>query len=180
MEWFDNIRKKIGWLMLRNAIQTTQQPKKVPPIDSIESIGIVYDATSNESEKDVQNFASLLRENGKKVHLIGYVNSKQIPFGRKIHIQSEYFSNEHVNYFFLPVKSKIGRFLTSEFDVLIGMYIEQNISLLAISSYTKARYKISSSLGKYSKTFDMEIELNDQKNLLNLGNQIYHYLQSIS
>lgn len=179
MKFIQDIKTFFGKRRLNLQAMNIHKKNKLVSFDQMHEIGIVYDAANKQNEENVQRFAASLRELGKKVFLMGFVDEKILPHTKKIHIQSEFFWQEKLDVFNLPDKSKIGRFLNTHFDLLISVYFDDILPLHAMSVYTKADYKISAMHENGTRYFDAMIDTKNNKDIVNLTQQIYHYLNVI-
>lgn len=178
MKLLEQIKTRIGTGMLHATIKKTKA-KKFIPFEQVQEIGIVYDAESNQDELKILNYASHLRQQGKKVQLLGFINQKKVPHTKKIHISSEFFSREKLNAFNLPEVSKIGRFVDTPFDVLLGIFRTNTLPLNAVSVYSKARYKIGGNATHGIRYFDTIIDTGTDTDIEHLAYQMEHYMKVI-
>ncbi len=179
MKYIQNIKTFFGKRKLNFQAKNIHKKNNLISFDKVAEIGIVYDANNKNAEDSIQHFAASLREIGKKVFLMGFVDEKVLPFSKKMHIQSEYFWQEKLDGFNLPDKNKIGRFLSTKFDILMCLYFEDTLPLHAMSVYSKADYKISAMHIGGTMYFDAMIDTKNNKDLDNLSQQIFHYLNVI-
>ncbi len=180
MNVVEKIKNHFGRIYLHAEIKKQKKQNKLISFDSINEIGIVYNADNTSEEIIAHNFASHLRNEGKKVLLLGFVNQNKLPHNKKIHISSEFFCREKLNWFNLPEKNKIGRFLEIRFDLLLNLYHDNLLPLQAISVYSKAQYKMGGNIKDALKYFDFIIDTGNTKDINNLANQMEHYLKSAS
>jgi pimeloyl-ACP methyl ester carboxylesterase len=75
---FDNIKNFIGRIILSNQVSAKKNRHLFMPFDKAQEIGIVYNASESNNEQKIQQFASDLRNEGKKVYLLGFVNEKEL------------------------------------------------------------------------------------------------------
>jgi hypothetical protein len=172
-----NILLRIGRAFL-NTNKINKQ-RVIPDYNDMKRIGILYNADSNEHEMLVQQFANELRESGKKVLLMGFVNQKDLPHQKKPHISNEYFWKAHLNFIGLPITEKIGKFCNEPFDLLINMYFNDELPLQAMSLRSKALFKIGYNSALALPVNNMLIDTGNNKNPLTVGRQMIHYLQAI-
>ena len=149
------------------------------PFDKANEIGIIYNAENLQNEQKVQQFASDLRNEGKKVHLLGFINQKEMPNKRNQQISSELFLNTNLTFFNLPNPEKIGRFIDIKFDILFNVYNEETLALQGISVLSKAKYQLGAQMNLATKLFDLTIDTGRNKDLYFLAKQMEHYLKVI-
>jgi len=177
MRFINDLRTKVGRLLLgKSALNNTVA---VPSMESVINIGILYDASNNQSEEQVQRIASQLRHDGKKVFLMGFVNQKQLPHKKVFHLTSEYFWLQQLNFFNIPDADKIGKFLQQPFDLLINLYFDDILPLQALSAKSSAKYIIGSNSKLALQYNNAVIDCGSNKTLINLASQVVHYLNII-
>lgn len=181
MNWIEQLKTKIGRIILqRNLPKAKQQVHAIPHFSDLHEVGIIYNANSKENEEQINQIAHFLREQGKKVWMMGYVDSKTLPTNKKFHISSEYFWKEKLNFFNLPEPSKIGNFITHKFDLILNLYIESELPLQALSTYCQSGYSMGAQLPNGLSYNDSIIDIGSDKNIQNLAAQMVHYLKVIN
>ena len=180
MKLIEDIKNYIGRFLLGREISEKKLTRNFVSFSNVHHIGIVYNAEKKEDEILVNNYANQLRQEGKKVFLMGYVNMKQLPHSKKFLLQSEFFWKEKLNGFNLPIKGKIGRFLDLDFDLLINLYFEPSLPMQAIAAYSKAKYRIGANIIGGLDYIDGMIDIGEKKDLTFLIEQIDFYLKSIN
>ncbi len=179
MKIIENIKNTIGRYLLHKGIKKTTKKVEVPSFNNIHEIGIVYNATEKSNEDTILRFANYLREEGKKVFTLGYLDARTLPFNKKLHIQSEYFWKERLTPFNLPDPVKIGRFMDTHFDLLMNISFEDILSIQAISALSKAKYRMAAQIPHALSYNETLIDTGSNKDLKNLAMQMEHYLKSV-
>ncbi len=179
MQLLENIRNRIGTFLLHQHTNQKSPKRKFVSLNEARDIGIVYDATDINKEKTVHQYAERLRHEGKKVFLLGYADVKTLPANKKTSIQSEYFCKENLTLFNLPDKEKIGHFPEMNFDLLLNIYDKPHMPMLAISAYSKAKYRVGPGIPNGLLYFDGIIDTGKNKDLLFLIEQMDFYLKAI-
>ena len=98
MKFIQDIKTFFGKRRLNLQAVNIHKKNKLVSFDQMNEIGIVYDAANKQNEENVQRFAASLRDLGKKVFLMGFVDEKVLPHTKKIHIQSEFFWQEKLDW----------------------------------------------------------------------------------
>lgn len=179
MRFIENIKNRFGRYLLDK--NTRQKSHRIQPsFEQLHEIGIVYNANEKNNEEKINLFANYLREQGKKVFMLGYVNANTLPVSKKFHITSEYFWREKLTPFNLPDKIKIGRFLETPFDLLMNIYFEAELPLQAIGALTKAKYRIGAQIKDAVRFNDTIIDTAQNKDLQHLASQMVYYLKAVN
>ncbi len=179
MQFLENIKIKIGKYLLKSSLEKREPMNAVPNFDSIKEIAILYQADDTKKEAEVNKLAQHLREQGKKVLLMGFVNQKQLPENYKFQISQEYFWKESLSLFLLPQKEKVANFINKPFDLLINLYSEFSLPMVAVSAYSKAKNRIGAHFPESESYNDILID-GQFKNLFELGLQMEHYLKIVN
>jgi len=175
----ENIKNFFGKIILSNKIKLFNSKNKRPSFEKLFEIGIIYNADDKTNENKIQEFAAELRQEGKKVFLLGFINQKELPLKRTQNISSEFFWKEKLTFFNLPIKEKIGNFLDSNFDVLFNIYFEEENALIGASLLCKAKYKIGATVNQSTQLFDMTIDTGKNKDVYFLAKQMEFYLKTV-
>ena len=77
MQFIENTKKKIGKWVFQNELKTNKRLKEVCNLDVAKSVGILYDATSEEQIKQVKPFVDYFSTLKKDVKALGFVVNKQ-------------------------------------------------------------------------------------------------------
>ena len=166
MSYIQNFRLKINQFLFLRELKLNQRVKSVCNIDEAKSIGILYDATSEENINKIKPFVSYFFELRKDVKALGYVNDKKLSYCHTPKLQYDFFYQKDLNWFYKPQNYIIDNFVKRDYDILIN--------LCAI-----ARFKI----GMYEENFDiydLMIELKKEKSIQKLMDEIKHYINLIN
>ncbi len=180
MNWINQIRTRIGRYMLKSAHKNGRSSNAIPHFDQIHEIGLIYFAGNKTNEENINRIAHYLREQGKKVWMMGYVDAPTLPHTKKFHISSEYFWKEKLTPFNLPDTTKIGNFLSHRFDLIMNLYFENELPLQAISTYAKSAYAMGAQMPEGLSYNDSIIDTGLNHDLQNLATQMIHYLKVIN
>ncbi|MCG9880299.1 MAG: hypothetical protein MH472_06845 [Bacteroidia bacterium] len=180
MSWIDNIKNKIGSWLLNRQVKQKKGMLEIPSFTNVHEIGIIYNATESMQEEHINGIAHFLREQGKKVHTIGFVNAKTLPHNRKFHISSTYFWREQLNAFNIPQEEKVGLFMQHKFDLVLNLYFEPIFPLQAMSTLCKAKFKMGPQIPGSLAFNDSVIDMGSDQNAKSLASQIIHYLNVIN
>lgn len=166
------IKRNLYEFLLRRKISKSNAEREVVQLSEAHQIGILYDASQPENTITVSKFSELLKQQGKEVFLLGFVNEQRSDFSDKPSL----FNKKEINWMQQPISEKVQRFIKTDFDILINAWIGEQLTLEYIAALSKARYRV----GEYSskKTFcnEMMIDVHSREELSYLVDQIAHYL----
>ena len=180
MKLIEDFKNYIGRWQLEREIKGKRIKRKRLPFDQMNHIGIVYNANSKENEFFVTEYANRLRSEGKKVFMMGFVDSKHLPSDRKFVLNSEFFWKEKLNGVNLPIKGAVGQFLQIEFDGLLNLYHEPLLPMQALAAYSKARYRVGPHIEGGLDYYDFMLDTGNRPHLTFLIEQIDFYLRNIN
>lgn len=179
MSFIENLKTKIGKYRLMSSLAKRNPMRHIPAFHEIQEIAIIYQADQKSEDQLINQFAQHLREQGKKVMLLGFVNQKQLSHQYKFHITQEYIWKESLDFFNLPNTSKIHGFIQQPFDLLMNLHPDFCLPLAAISSYSKAKTRIGIHYPG-AESFN-EILIDGKFNsLFDAGLQMEHYLKIVN
>jgi hypothetical protein len=145
MRWISRLRQKLHTQILHKKLEGKKELPILLP-HKAKTVALIYEATSVDNRKVIEQFAEKLRQMGKKVTLMGFYNLKEKPnaYGR-------FFSKKEVNWKGIPQSNEVNTFLNETFDLMYALYIGENLPLGYVSALCNARYKI----GAYNPNFEI-------------------------
>ena len=91
MQFIENTKKKIGKWFFQKELKTNKRSKEVCNLDDAKSVGIMYDATTEEQIKQVKPFVDYFSNLKKDVKALGFVNSKELSYCHIPKLQYDFF-----------------------------------------------------------------------------------------
>jgi hypothetical protein len=182
MSIFKNIKQFIANRALKLELQDVQKDKKPNKFkfDKAKTVGILFDATNAEDYEIVKRYVVYLREHQKRIKVIGYFSTKQIPTLTYSKLEYDFFSVKELNWLGKPTSPVIQNFINEEYDLLIDLNIHDHFALKYISALSKAAFKV----GKYDEnnieTFDMMIDADNTKTVKYFLRQIDTYITMLN
>jgi len=134
-------------------------------IDSAGSIGIIYCGDNPDDVELMKNYVQTLRNLGKQVKSLGFINVKELPLGLNGSMMHQYYALKELNWYFKPSSQFIDNFVSDEFDILMDFGIPLQLPITYISSMSKAKCKVGRYLEKYVDLYDVMIEADTTKSL---------------
>ena len=179
MQFIEDFKQKVGKWVFQRELKTNKRTKEVCNLDNAQSIGILYDATSEEQIKMVKPFVSYFFDLKKDVKALGYVNSKQLSFHHTPKLQYDFFYQKDLNWFYKPQNYIIDNFVKKEYDILINLCDSSIIPIKYLVASSIAHFKIGVHEENY-EIYDLMISLKDDKSMEKLMHEIKHYINLIN
>jgi len=135
---------------------------KLRELSNVKTVGIVFDASSEELYKRsahlVRHFSSMKKE----VKSIAITNTDEIPAYADNTLSFNYIVKKDVNWYGFPKNKYIVDFVNQEFDILINLDFDQDPSLSFIVNSSMANLKIG--LNNDSEELELDFMLEGIKN----------------
>ena len=179
MQFIEDFKQKVGKWVFQRELKTNKRTKEVCNLDNAQSIGILYDATSEEQIKMVKPFVSYFFDLKKDVKALGYVNSKQLSFHHTPKLQYDFFYQKDLNWYYKPQNYIIDNFVKKEYDILINLCDSSIIPIKYLVASSIAHFKIGIHEENY-EIYDLMISLKDDKSMEKLMHEIRHYINLIN
>ena len=179
MQFIEDFKQKVGKWVFQRELKTNKRTKEVCNLEDANSIGILYDATSEEQLKMVKPFVSYFFDLKKDVKALGYVNSKQLSFHHTPKLQYDFFYQKDLNWYYKPQNYIIDNFVKKEYDILINLCDSSIIPIKYLVASSIAHFKIGIHEENY-EIYDLMISLKDDKSMEKLMHEIKHYINLIN
>ena len=179
MQFIEDFKQKVGKWVFQRELKINKRSKAVCNLEDANSIGILYDATSEEQIKMVKPFVSYFFDLKKDVKALGYVNSKQLSFHHTPKLQYDFFYQKDLNWYYKPQNYIIDNFVKKEYDILINLCDSSIIPIKYLVASSIAHFKIGIHEENY-EIYDLMISLKDDKSMQKLMHEIKHYINLIN
>ena len=179
MQFIEDFKQKVGKWVFQRELKTNKRTKEVCNLDNAQSIGILYDATSEEQIKIIKPFVSYFFDLKKDVKALGYVNSKQLSFHHTPKLQYDFFYQKDLNWYYKPQNYIIDNFVKKEYDILINLCDSSIIPIKYLLASSIAHFKIGIHEENY-EIYDLMISLKEDKSMEKLMHEIKHYINLIN
>lgn len=139
---FDNIKR----YFLRKRINA-KKPDKMREISSLAhagSVGMLCEITDEDSYKAIFKIFTQLQQNGRMVHLIGYIDEKFVPFYCLQQLSADYFCQKQLNWCGEPNMIQVTDFINRDFDILLDFNYRYHAPIEAILTTSHAKFTIGS------------------------------------
>ena len=169
---------KVGHWAFKRDLKKNQRFKSVCNLENARSIGILYDATSEQNIQNIQPFVSYFFELKKDVKALGFVNSKELSYCHTPKLQYDFFYQKDLNWYYKPQNYIIKNFVEKDYDILINLCDSNCIPVKYLAGISQAKFKV----GKYEEDIDLyDMMIDVKENTLSaLIKEIHHYLTVIN
>lgn len=165
------IIEKYARKKLRRKEAASKRIPAIPNLDNLKKVGVIWQP----EEKDAYHY------------LHNYFNKKQVIFRSlcvletpvEMMVDATALTPKELNWLKFPKSGIIDGFTNMNFDVLLNIALEQNITLDYITLHTQAKFKIGWSPDE-KNYFDLNINISQNKNALYLAEQQIFYLGQLN
>jgi len=180
VNFIENIRQSIGSFFFRRDLAKVSRTKQLVNMKDIKTIGIVYDASEEETYAIVSNFVRTFQEDQKIVRTLGFVNFRSLPHYCFPKLSYDYFTKRDLNIYYKPVNAKVNEFVKEEFDVVIDLCMKDCFPIRYVAGLSIAKLKIGLYGEKYSGIYDFMLNVDNTISLTDFIKEITHYLNIIN
>ncbi|MBL4654253.1 MAG: hypothetical protein JKY33_00335 [Bacteroidia bacterium] len=180
MSLFNGIKKSIGSSLCKANAESSKVVRIAVNFDDAKRVGIIYDATDSERFEIVKEYAKEIRESGKEVKALGFVNDKQTGRHQLPTIDLDFFTLKDLNWYLKPSGHTIRNFINGDHDILICLDMEGCLPLQFIAGSSKAKYRVGKYDPKNQSYYDLMIDLQKNENLSYFIEQVNHYINLIN
>jgi len=181
MELLENIRLKIGNIILKNKLAHSKRKVRYSNMNQVKNIGIVWDASKTEEFASLSKFYKKMHESNIDVKILGYFSGKNLPNQYTAIRFLTCIRKNELNTFYHPVSSETSTFINNRFDILIDINFNKLLPLQYISSLSNAGFKVGLFEPENGNTpFDLMMEIKGPVNVENYLIQVMHYLEMIN
>jgi hypothetical protein len=181
MELINNIRLKIGKVILTKRMARTKRKVYYSNISLVKKIGIVWDASRPDDFACLSRFYQKMHEKNIEVKILGYFPGKSLPDQYTAIRYLTCIRKKEINFFYQPVSSETITFISNRFEILIDINFKKLFPLQFISSLSNAGFKVGLFESETIDTpFDLMMEIKNPVDVENYLNQVIHYLGMIN
>lgn len=168
------IRKFLFRKGVREQLAHQKRTRQVHTFESARTVGLLFDATSEKARKESLEFAQALEKQGKKVHKLGFFNSRQLPENPGF----EAFSLKETAFDGQPKSDKASQFAKEKFDLLLTLNPEILPALTWVAIQSQASFKIGFATSE-PNDYDVQLETPEGKGVKYFTEQLAMYLGKI-
>lgn len=180
-----SIKNNIAYWLLNKAIKKNRRDSAFHNYDSAKSIGIIFNATQQNTYELAKKYIKTLTDRGLSVKSLGYVDSKEVLDFYQKSLHFEYFSRQNLNWFGKPNNPNTQSFINTKFDILIDLSIVEDFPIQYIVGTSKAQFKVGCYKAPKEPNksrailYDFVLQLGEKQTLNYLIEQLDFYLKMI-
>jgi hypothetical protein len=180
MELFQNIRLKIGNLILCKKLARIKRVVHYSNFKSVKNIGIVWDASQTGEFTSLSRFHQRMQDIKIEVTIFGYFPGKNLPDQYTAIRYLRCIRKDEINSFYHPDSSETDAFIRNPFDILIDINFNKLFPLICLTSLSRARFKVGLFNNESPESpFDLMMNLKNQVNIDDYLTQVIRYLEMI-
>lgn len=168
------IRTALFRRSLRHLLASQKRTRKTHNLNSAHSIGLLFDATVEKNRLEVEELARSLEKPNKKIRLLGFFNTKQLPPAHHF----DGFTLKQTTWIRKPKDEKALAFANESFDLLLCLNPEELPALEWIAAHSPAAMKIGHPTA-HANDFDLQLEIPAGKGPRYFMEQLSLYLDKI-
>jgi len=176
---FRKIKHWIRMFFFRREMKKASRKKMVVGLEESRKIGLVYEASSEETYRMATDLAKELQKSGKRVKAMGFVPHKTKPDYLLDHLNFSYFSRKDFKWNLKLKTDTLKEFVNTEFDILIDLSPSDLFLVKYLSGLSGARYKTGKYHPEYVEVYDLMLQVDDAFPLDELIEHTINYLQMI-
>lgn len=181
MKLLRNIRLKIAYSRLSRKSAKLKRKVTFRNLNSINSIGIVWDASKPEDFPVLTKFYQKMQERNTSVTILGYFPGSVLPDKYTALRYLTCIKKPELDYFFTPKSNDADLFVKQPFDMLIDINFEGVFPLLYISTLSNASLKVGIPFSDPENSpFDLMIDIKKPVSIDQYLDQVLHYLNIIN
>lgn len=139
------------------------------------TISVLYDGTIPENRQMAKRFMKRLREQGKHVSGLAYINTKK-PVED---FTDDHFTRKQVDWLFRPDKAA-QEVAEKKTDLLINLCATRSLPLEYLAATSKARYRVGRYIEDKTYCYDLMVYLDEKKSMADLIREVDHLLTEIN
>ena len=180
MELFQNIRLKIGKMILSKNVAGMKRKVYYSNFKNIRNIGIVWDASKTAEFASLGRFHQRMQDIKIDVTVFGYFPGNNLPDQYTAIRYLRCIRKDEINSFYLPDSSETSTFIKNPFDILIDINFDKLFQLSCVTWLSRAKFKVGLFNSEPSESpFDMMMDIKNPVNIDSYLAQVVQYLEMI-
>lgn len=175
MKLWDDIRNYFYRRSVESKLEGQKTQRTLTNLKDAKSIGIVYDSTNPDNDIIITKFAEQLRQQGKTVEILGFVNDKKIDHKADILV----FNPKQLSWTQVPSDERVEAFANKNFDLLFAAFTSLSLPLEYVARVSKAKWRVGVYDDKKTDYYEMMIKVGDNAGVQYFLEQSTHFLNKI-
>ncbi len=164
--------------MGRQLRQVSRQ-KQMTDFEDARSIGVLFDASSQEDWQQTQQFVRQLENSGKKVMAMGFFKHKKSSQHLIEQLHMGFFQPADFSWNLKINNARLTEFVGQPFDILFDLSAPELFHTKYLAGISAAGYKVGVFQQENVEVFDLMIRMPEQYALKELMQHAVHYLKMI-
>lgn len=165
---------------LKKEVLQYQREHRPFNVDAVATVGILYYFTDEETDKLINGFVNELREDNRKVTVIGYFGNKYIPHYSNQKLTWFILNSKSVNWFNKPRAPFVYSFCEQEFDLMIDLTMEDIKPLMYVGALSRAHFKAGRYTERNAMYYDLMIHTEQVETLPEFIQHVRHYISKVN
>jgi hypothetical protein len=175
MQWWEKLVRYFYNRALAEQLKLRKAATAITNLADAKTVGILYDSTNPSNDIIITKFAEQLRNNGKQVEILAYINDPKIESKADIAL----FNKKAVSWSRVPQSDKAKQFAAKTFDLLLCCFTEENLPLEFISATSNAKWRVGAYSSNKTHCYDFMIQLGGKTDLQYFITQSTEFLNKI-
>lgn len=175
MKLWDDIRNYFYQKNIAAKLNGSTAQRSITNLNDAKTIGIVYDSTNPDNDIIITKFAEHLRDTGKTVDILAFINDKKIDHKADILV----FNPKNLNWNLTPVDERVEEFTAKTFDLLLACFLEDSFPLEYVARTSNAKWRVGNFSEKKTDYYEMMINTDSKRELPYFLEQATHFLNAI-
>lgn len=142
---------------------------------SAKKVLVLFDANHLDVQTEILNYQKRLKEQGKKVAILGFFNDKE----SRENLSFSYFNKKNIDWAGRVKGSEIAPFLSEDYDLLVNANLISDLPTEHLICQLNARLKAGPASDN-TQVYDLMIDLPANSSISTLLTQIEFYLKKIN
>jgi hypothetical protein len=155
MEVLERIKDNFFMSVIEQRSAGSKLKRDLTNLTKAKTFGIIYDSTVPGNDVAATKIAEWLRNKGKEVAVLGFMNDKKITSKEDVEI----FNAQDINWYGVPKIDRIKNFCDQDFDVLLCGINDDNRPLEYIAYMSKAKCRIGPYIQDKVGAFELMVNM---------------------
>ncbi len=172
----DQIKQYRYRQQLQKGLKQLRRKRYFLSYEKVHSLGLLFNATDLDHRKAVIDFADRLKNEGKRVSLLGYFDHPQ---EKEASYEFRYYDSKSVKWGGYPTGELLEDFMNTTFDLFLHLHPTSSLHTDFVAALSKAHYKVGP-VSSSPHAYDLMIEQSSQKGIQPFMEQVLLILKTIS